>query len=205
MYHFTSEEETFLKSLGSPAKIQEYLDSIPFNFEEDGETCMSPRSVMREGKAHCIEGAMLACAALLLSGELPLLLSLKVKSSDVDHVVALYKRNGYWGAISKTNHAVLRFRDPVYKTVRELAMSYFHEYFLVSDGTKTMRGYSAPINMRKFGTRWMTQESDVWHIAESVYDSQHTNVVPEENKKFLYRAAQIERSAARIELTKRNS
>lgn len=187
-----------LKSLSSPAKIQEYLDSLPFNFETRGETCMSPRRVISAQKAHCIEGSMLACAALMLQGESPLILNLKVDSSDVDHIVTLYKRNGYWGAISKTNHAVLRFRDPVYLSVRELAMSYFHEYFLISDGLKTMKGFSKPINLRKFGTRWLTSDEDLWHIAESIFDSFHYETYPPENKKFLRPATKLEREAASI-------
>lgn len=203
MFHLTKEEEKLLVSLSTPAKIQDYLDSLPFNFEKNGETCMSPRRVMRTGRAHCIEGAMLACAALMMHQEKPMILNLKVQKTDVDHVVALYRRNGFWGAISKTNHSVLRFRDPVYKTVRELAMSYFHEYFLLRDGTKTMTGYSRPINMRKFGTRWMTSEEDLWHIAESMYDSKHEGVVPEKNRKFVCNASQIERDAAGIEMTKK--
>lgn len=202
MFNLTNEEKAFLRSLDTPSKIQEYLDSLPFNFELEGETCMSPRRVMREGKAHCIEGAMLACTALMLQKEKPLILNLKVRKTDVDHIVTIYRRNGYWGALSKTNHAVLRYRDPVYRTVRELAMSYFHEYFLLSDGTKTMTGYSNPINMRKFGTRWITNEQDLWHIAESIYDSDHEEVIPEGNRKFLRPAVSIERKAAGIEMTK---
>lgn len=198
MYHFTPEEESFLKSLDSPAKIQGYLDSIPFNFEKRGETCMSPRRVLQEQKAHCIEGAMLACAALMVQGELPLILNLKVDTSDVDHVVTLYKRNGYWGAISKTNHSVLRFRDPVYRSVRELAMSYFHEYFLVSDGSKTMKGFSKPVNLRKFGTAWLTSDKDLWHIAESIFDGFHYEICPPKNKKFVRPATALEREAASI-------
>ncbi|MEN9338259.1 MAG: hypothetical protein RIQ41_573, partial [Candidatus Parcubacteria bacterium] len=142
-FGLTDKEKNFLKSLSTPAKIQDYLDTLQFNHEEGGETCMSPRHVLRTKQAHCIEGAMLAAVALMFQGRPPLLLNLKVNTSkDDDHIVVLFEENGYWGALSKTNHAVLRFRDPVYKSVRELAMSYFHEYFLVKDGTKTMRGYS---------------------------------------------------------------
>ncbi len=198
MLQLTKSEESFLKKLNTPSKIQEYLDSIPFNFEESGETCMSPRRVIVEAKAHCIEGALLAATALWLQGEAPLLLNLKVKKGDDDHVIALYKKNGYYGAISKTNHAVLRFRDPVYTSVRELAMSYFHEYFLVRDGTKTMQGYSKPINLKRFRTSWITEQEDLWNIAEYIYDSKHTLVVPKENKKYIRAATSLERKAAQI-------
>lgn len=198
MHRFTQEELQFLDTLSTPTKIQDYLDSIPFNFEEDGETCMSPRRVMRTQKAHCIEGGMLAAVALMRQGEKPLLLNLKVDKQDDDHVVALYRRNGYWGAISKTNHAVLRFRDPVYKTIRELAMSYFHEYFLVADGTKTMKGFSSPINLRRFGTAWMTKEEDLWNIAETIYDSQHKTAIPKGNSRFIRNAGSLEQEAADI-------
>lgn len=200
MFNLSKEEESFLRKLSSPSKIQEYLDSIPFNFEKDGETCMSPRRTLREGHAHCIEGGMLASVALLLQGRAPLLLNLKVDTSDSDHVVALFQENGYWGAISKTNHAVLRYRDPVYKTIRELAMSYFHEYFLVRDGKKTMRGFSQPINMRRFGTRWITAEEDLWKIAETIYDSNYFLAIPKGNERYVRHAIKLEQQTASIPL-----
>jgi hypothetical protein len=192
-----------LKKLNSPKKIQEYLDTLPFNYEKDGETCMSPVCVMKEKKAHCIEGAMFAALALMLQGEKPLLLSLKVKKGvgDYDHVVTLYKKHGYWGAISKTNHAVLRFRDPVYKSVRELAMSYFHEYFLTSSGEKTMIGYSAPINLMRYGARWITSPDDLFDIAADIYDMKHNATIPKVNKKYITKVTEIERRAASIKAT----
>lgn len=198
MLGLSKKEEEFLRKLSTPSKIQEYLDSIPFNHEEDGETCMSPRRVMREQKAHCIEGAMLACVALLLAGERPLILNLKVDKRDDDHVVVLFKRSGHWGAISKTNHSVLRFRDPVYRTVRELAMTYFHEYFLVANGEKTMKGYSRPISMNRFGTKWVTTEEDLWQIAEYIYDSPWTPAIPQENRRHIRNATELEMKAADI-------
>ena len=105
--------------------------------------------VLRAGKAHCMEGALLAAAILEFHGHKPLLLDLRSTSEDLDHVVALFKQNGYWGAISKTNHVVLRYREPIYGSVRELAMSYFHEYFL-DNGKKTLREYSVPVDLGKF-------------------------------------------------------
>ena len=123
----TPAEFRVLQRLDTPHKIQAYLNSIPQNFEPDGQTALSVREVLRQRRSHCIEGGMLAAAALWVHGERPLLLDLSAEN-DYDHVVALFRRNGCWGAISKTNHYALRYRDPVYRTLRELAISYFHEY-----------------------------------------------------------------------------
>ncbi|MFA6297108.1 MAG: hypothetical protein WC629_00940 [Candidatus Paceibacterota bacterium] len=187
-----------LKKLSTPQKIQDFLDTLPFNFEKGGDTYMSPKRVLKENKAHCIEGAMLAATALWMHGEQPLLLDLKAHPGDMDHVVALYKQNGYWGAISKTNHAVLRFRDPIYKTVRELALSYFHEYFLNTTGKKTLRGYSKPLNLKKFGKEWITTEKDLWIIADALDNTKHFPFIPEKNKKSIRNAVKIEREAGSI-------
>ncbi len=186
------------QKLNTPEKIQTYLDSIPFNYEKNGETCMSPESVLKEKKAHCIEGAMLAAAALKETGQKPLVMSLKVKGEDYDHVVALYKRNGYWGAISKTNHAVLRYRDPIYKTIRELALSYFHEYFLTKNGEKTLVGFSRPINLNRFGKNWINAKTDLWKIAETIFDMKHESIIPKKNQKYIRKASKVEREAASI-------
>lgn len=199
MLELNKEEIKLLSKLKSPQKIQDFLDTLAFNYEKKGETCMSPRRVIRERKANCIEGAFLAGVCLWMQGEKPLLLNLKVNhKDDYDHVVVLYKQNGYWGSISKTNHSVLRFRDPIYKTVRELAMSYFHEYFLTVNGQKTMSGYSSPINLKKFGEEWVTEEKDLWEIAESIYDSKHFDVVPKVNEKLIRKAHSVECAGANI-------
>ena len=187
-----------LKKLSTPKKIQDFLDSIPFNFEEKGDTYMSPKRVLKEGRAHCIEGAMLAAAALWLHGEKPLLLDLKAYPGDMDHVVALFKQNGYWGAISKTNHAVLRFRDPIYKTIRELVFSYFHEYFLNTTGKKTLRGYSKPLSLKRFGTKWITADEDLWIIADALDEAPHFPFIPEKNQKMIRLATKVERKAGSI-------
>lgn len=191
------EDKKILLRLNTPHKVQDFLDSLPQNHEKDGETCMSPARVLKERKAHCIEGAMLAATALWLSGEKPLIMSFKVSRGDEDHIVALYKKNGYWGAISKTNHAVLRFRDPVYLTMRELAISYFHEYFL-GNGKKTMLGYSRPINMKRFGAKWVNAKEDLWDIAETIFDMPHIRVVPKGNECYIRKAHLVERTAASI-------
>lgn len=203
-FGFTKHEFTKLKKLNSPTKIQDFLESLSFNHEKDTETCMSPKIVLKENKAHCLEGALFACVALWLNKEDPLLVNLKVKKGDDDHVVVLYRRNKLWGAISKTNHNVLRFRDPIYKNVRELAMSYFHEYFLLSNGEKTMLGYTKPINLKKFGKKWVTSEKNLWKIAEIIFDTPIIEVVPKESKKFLRKATKVEIESARIEEYKKS-
>ncbi len=194
----TKEELAILRRLSTPQNIQTYLDTLPINFEKRGETYMSPRRVLREGKAHCIEGAMLAATALWLHGEKPLLLDLKTTRGDDDHVVALYKRGGCWGAISKTNHATLRFRDPIYKTVRELAASYFHEYFLDSNGLKTLRSHSGPFSLTRFGTAWITAEDELWDIAIALDEVPHYPLFPKANRSFIRRADPMERKAGKI-------
>jgi hypothetical protein len=147
---FSAEEIKLIKSLNSPKKIQDFLNSIEANFEESGDTCYSPLSVLRKGKAHCMEGALLAAAILYYHNQEPLILDLEATPEDFDHVITLFKQHGYWGAIGKTNHAVLRYREPVYKTPRELVMSFFHEYFLNSNGKKTLRTFSNPVNLKRF-------------------------------------------------------
>lgn len=175
MFSLTASELHILRRLNTPANIQDFLDTLPINFEHGGETCMSPRRVLRERRAHCMEAAMLAAAALRLHGHLPLVLDLKVTGSDEEHVVTLFKDGGCWGAISKTNHGVLRYRDPVYRSVRELAMSYFHEY-TDKYGKKILRSFSRPIDLSRFDRNgWMTDEEELWYIPEyldSVYHMQ---------------------------------
>ncbi|MDO8523737.1 MAG: hypothetical protein Q7R74_00740 [bacterium] len=201
MQGLTKKELSILKRLSTPMKIQDFLDAIPMNHEKKGETHMSVRRVLREHKAHCIEGALVAAAALSFHGEPPLLLDLvsdKSHYDDDDHVVTLYKRNGYWGAISKTNHATIRFRDPVYKTLRELALSYFHEWFMNANGVKTMKSYSRPLNLRRFGTDWMTSEKELWYLDKALAALPHYPLVPKKNKKFIRKADRMELKAGRL-------
>src|SRR5260221_917514 len=142
----TGAEFWFLARFSTREKIQGFLDALPANFEIGGQTCLSVREVLRRRRAHCIEGAMLAACALWVHGEPPLLMDLRAER-DYDHVVVLFRRNGHWGAISKTNPPVLRWRDPVYRTLRELAMSYLHEY-ANNRAQKTLRSYSRPFDLR---------------------------------------------------------
>jgi hypothetical protein len=198
MFNLSKAELKILKKLNTPIKIQDFLDTLPINFEKLGDTQMSPRRVLREKKAHCIEGALLAATALWLHGKEPLLLDLKAVPHDDDHVVALYKINGLWGAISKTNHATVRFRDPIYKTVRELVQSYFHEYFLNKNGKKVLHSYSKPFNLKTLGTEWITSEEDLWDLAEVLDQSLHYPLYPKKNKKYIRKADQMERKAGKL-------
>lgn len=187
-----------LRPLSTPIKIQNFLDRLPINFEKPRRTYWSPRRVLRERRAHCLEGALVAALALWLRGQAPLLLDLQTTAADEDHVVALYRRGGRWGAISKTNHVSLRFRDPIYKNVRELAASYFHEYFLNHNGQKTLRSYSRPLNLKKLGTKWITAEVNLDFIADVLNAQPHHRLFPAKNKKFLRPADQMERRAGRL-------
>lgn len=198
MFPRNSKEYAFLCKLNTPQKVQDFLDTLPMNHEEGGETCMSPALVLREKKAHCFEGALLAAVCLMLQGRKPLIMNLKVKETDVDHIVTLFSENGFIGCISKTNHVVLRYRDPVYRSVRELAMSYFHEYFLVTNGTKTLLGYTSPINLKRFGERWITTDEDLRDIAERIYDAPIHAVVPASHTRLLRRASPFEQKIAGI-------
>lgn len=197
-FDLTKQEYAKLRNLNTPAKIQNFLDSLPINFEKGGETLMSPRRVLREKHAHCMEGALLAALALWLNGHKPLLLDFKTLPCDEEHVVALYKINGYWGAISKTNHPILRFRDPIYKTIRELALSYFHEYYMFSDGKKTLRSYSAPFDLRTFRTTWVTEEEDMWHISHALDKAKHFPIIPKANMRHIRNADAITRKSGKI-------
>lgn len=193
MFDLSKTEEKALKKLSTPQKIQDFLTTLPVNFEKNGPTHLSPRRVLRERKAHCIEGAMLAALALWYHGAEPLLMDFTTKACDEDHVIAPFRQNGFWGAISKTNHGILRYRDPIYRSIRELAISYFHEYFMFESGEKTLVSYSRPLNLKRFGTTWVTAEEDLWCMDDELNAAQHFTLVPKENQKHLRRADPIER------------
>lgn len=170
----TPTEHRAFQKLNSPPKIQDFLDTLPINFELDGETYMSPRRVLRERTAHCFEGALLAAAALMYHGKKPLLMDLRTAPHDEDHVVTLFREGIYWGAISKTNHPVLRYRDAVYKTPRELAMSYFHEYTFPITGKKTLREYSKPFDLSRYKlANWLTTEEELFWLVDALDESPH--------------------------------
>ena len=184
--------------LRTPARIQDFLETLPINFEAERETCRSPRRVLATRQAHCLEGALLAAAALWFHGRPPLLLDLKASRRDVDHVVALFRTAGRWGAISKTNHAALRFRDPVYRTPRELAVSYFHEYFN-DDGHKTLVSHSAPFDLSRRGGGWVTASGNLWDLSYALDVSRHVPIARPEALRRLRRADPIERKAGMLQ------
>jgi hypothetical protein len=202
MFPKDSQEFKLLSQLNTPIKIQTYLEKLSFNHERNGESCMSARRVLEKGRAHCFEGAFLACACLMLMGEKPLIVSLKAKKPDYDHIIIIFKQNGYYGALSKTNHPVLRYRDPVYRTIRELVMSYFHEYYLFKKGDKTLLGYTNPINMKRFGLGWIRNDEDQWDIAKEVYDTKIIPIIPKKNKRYIRKATPFERKAFDIQQSK---
>jgi hypothetical protein len=177
LQHFDTAERKILRSLSSPARIQRFLDTeLSYNLEPDGHTCYSPRTVLRKRVAHCMEGAMLAAAALRGLGHPPLLVDLEAVR-DSDHVLAVYRANGHWGAVAKSDYSGLRSREPVYKNIRELVMSYFEHYFN-PEGEKTLRAYSRPINLRQFDPYdWMTSEEDVWVVPNYLCDLKHTPIL----------------------------
>lgn len=185
-------EKRLFVRLSTPQKIQGYLDTLPINYEIDGETYMSPRRMIAAKTAHCFEGALFAALALAYHGQKPLLMDIQTIPSDEDHVIALFKTNGYWGAISKTNHAILRYRDPVYKTPRELAMSYFHEY-MMADGKKSMRAYSAPFDLSQYTLEeWITAEEDLGWLVNHLDESRHFPIAPKKNMRLLRKGSRVE-------------
>lgn len=196
--HLTKEEIKLFKKLNSPKKIQDYLNSLKINFEEEGDTCFSPRKVLKEQRCHCIEGAVLAAMILRFHGHRPLVIDLTSSREDFDHVITVFKKHGKWGAISKTNHAVLRYREPVYSTIRELVMSFFHEYFL-DNGRKTLRSYSNPINLSIFDKKgWMHSTDDMWYIAEHLAEMEHIPILSRKQIANLRKADRIEIDAGKI-------
>lgn len=188
----TPREFAVLRRLDSPQKIQSFLYGLGQNFELKGDTCRPVRAVLRTRKAHCIEGAMLAACAFWVHGEPPLLMDMRAVR-DYDHVVALYRRNGRWGAISKTNGIGLRSRDPVYQTLRELAMSYFHEY---CNGRhhKSLREFSVPYDLRRIDTRtWVSGDKNAWEVADKVDALRHFKLVSGRHLKSVTRLDEFER------------
>ena len=180
MYTLTRQESSILKRLNTPEKIQRYVDEdISYNKEKDGETCRSPRRVLRDMTGHCFEGGLLAVAALRVNGHPPLVVDLEADpTKDDDHILAVFKQNGGWGAIGKSNYAGLRFREPVYRTIRELALSYFEHYYNLK-GEKTLRRYSQPLDLSRFDSmNWMTAEADLWEVCEYFCVVPHSRVMP---------------------------
>jgi len=183
MEPFSPAELRRLRSLKTPQLIQRFLEELPYHH---ANTAWSPRLVLREQSAHCFEGAVFAAAALRVNGFKPLLWDLE-GIRDTDHVLAIYQKDGHWGAIGKSNFAGLRFREPVYRTLRELAMSYFDNYYNLL-GERTLRAYSRAVDLSRFDRLdWMTTEKPVWFIAQHLCEIPHTRVLTEAQIKRLTR------------------
>ena len=192
MLGLTRAEYALLRRLDTPEKIQHFLYGLKQNFEPDGDSCNSVRAVLERRRAHCIEGAMVAACALWIHGEPPLLLDQQAEQ-DFDHVVALFRRKGCWGAISKTNGIGLRWRDPVYRSLRELSMSYFHEYYNRHD-RKTLRTYSRPFDLRRLKpSRWVTAEDGAWDLIDALEATRHYRLVTRAQQRALTRRDPFER------------
>jgi len=197
MLGLTRAEYATLRRLRTPEKIQQFLYGLKQNFERDGETCHSVRVVLRERRAHCIEGAVTAACALWVHGEPPLLLDFQAVH-DFDHVVAVFRRNGRWGAISKTNGIGLRWRDPVYRTLRELAMSYLHEYYNKRD-RKTLRTYSRPYDLRRMKPEtWVTAEDGAWDLVDALEATRHYKLMAPAQARSLLRRDPFEREVGNL-------
>ena len=193
----TRAEFAILRRLDTPQKIQRFLYTLKQNFELGGDTCRPVRDVLRARSAHCIEGAMLAACALWVHGERPLLFDMRAVR-DYDHVVALFRRQGRWGAISKTNGIGLRWRDPVYLTLRELAMSYFHEYTNRRDH-KTLREYSVPYDLRNIDPKaWVSGRKNAWQVAEELDELRHSKLMDGRHLGAVMRRDPFERRAGRL-------
>ena len=177
VYGLVPSEIRALKALRTPQRIQYFLDAeIAYNKEPDGETIRSPRRVLRDQVAHCLEGALFAAAALRMHGHRPLLLDLGSVRDD-DHVLAIFRQYNCWGAVAKSNYSGVRFREPVYRTLRELVMSYFEHYFNLKR-EKSLRNYSRPVNLARFDRiAWMTSEEDLWPIVYYLVDIPHTSLL----------------------------
>jgi hypothetical protein len=182
-FGFTPSELRALRALKTPTGIQHYLDAIPYHL---AGTAWSPRVVLRRKTAHCLEGAAFAATALRVLGFPPLIFDLEA-DQDTDHVVAIFKSRGHWGAVAKSNFAGCRYREPVYRTLRELALSYFNTYFNLR-GERTLRRYSQPVNLARFDhLHWMTTEKNIWFIAEHLCDVPHLPLLKPGMKKHLTR------------------
>jgi hypothetical protein len=197
---FAPSELRALRALGSPHGIQRALDAMPYHH---AATAWSPRRVLRESTAHCLEGAVFAAVALRALGRPPLLIDLEAVQ-DTDHVLCVYRTRGHWGAIAKSNFTGLRFREPVYRSVRELVMSYFEGYVNLR-GDRTLRAYSLPINLARFDRLhpgWMTTEGDLWWIAEHLVGVPHRRLLTPAMIGGLKRIDRRSLDAALVGLTK---
>jgi hypothetical protein len=179
----TNKEYRKLRSLKDPYGIQRLLDAMPYHLKD---TAWSPRRVLAENTAHCYEGALFAAAALRVNGYPPLIMDLEA-DHDTDHVIAIYKVDGCWGAVAKSNYTGCRYREPIYRSLRELALSYFDVYFNLR-GERSLRTFSKPVNMERFDRlNWMTTDKPVWFVAEHLLTIRHTRLISFAQAKRLHR------------------
>jgi hypothetical protein len=191
-------EFAVLRRLSTPQKIQSFLNAICINHETGGETTLSVREVLAQRRAHCIEAAFVAACAFWVHGEPPLVMHLDCAPTDYPHVIALFRRSRDWGAISKSNGTPLRYRDPIYCSLRELAMSYFHEY---SDrhGRKTLRSYSVAFDLRRIDPElWVTNAHACLETNERLASARHYPLVTPRQERLLARRDPFERHAAKM-------
>jgi hypothetical protein len=188
----TPAEKRVFSRLNTPQKIQTFIEKLPPNFELKGDTCMSPRRVLRTRTCHCAEGAVLAAAILIYHGKPVWLIDMQSLPSDHDHIVAVFRERGLWGAISKTNHAVLRWRDPIYRSPRELMMSYAHEYNL-NFGKKSLLAFSRPFSLNRFAPRrWLIAEEELHWLMDALDESPHVPVAPRHALRKRRRTTRVE-------------
>jgi hypothetical protein len=190
--------EATLRSLRTPARIQNFINRIPWNYEENGHTARSVAGVLEHNLAHCIEAALVGAAALALAGHPPLLMDMGAARGDVDHVVVLFRRRGLWGAMSKSNSPLLRYRDPIHRSLRELSISFFPQY--VKGRRKTLRTYSVPVDLRKHDPAlWATHPGDCCtEIVEALTAARHFPIVPAEMESDLRPIDEIEARSSLI-------
>jgi hypothetical protein len=182
-YGFTPKELRKLRSLKTPYGIQKFLDDMPYHLED---TAWSPRKVLAEQSSHCLEGAIFAAAALRANGYPPLLLDFEAEH-DTDHVIAIFRQNSGWGAVAKSNYAGCRWREPIHRTLRELALTYFNSYFNMRK-ERTLRRYSVPVNLKRFDRQnWMTTDKPVWFIVYHLFDIKHYPLLTKAQEKNLHR------------------
>jgi len=188
----TPAEQRLFARLDTPQKVQDFVDRLPANFELDGDTVMSPRRMLRARRAHCAEGALFGAAVLAFHGRPAWLMDLRALPSDHDHVVALFTERGLWGAISKSNHAILRWRDPIYRSARELAMTYAHEYCLPG-GKKSMLAFSRPFALTRFAPeRWVTTDDELHWLMDALDAAPHVPVAPAAAMRARRRSSKVE-------------
>jgi hypothetical protein len=183
---FTPAELRKLRSFKDPYGIQRFLDDTPYHL---ADTAWSPRRVLREQTSHCLEGAIFAAAGLRALGFPPLIIDFEAQH-DTDHVLAVFRVKGHWGAIAKSNYTGCRYREPVYRSLRELAMSYFNTYFNMR-GERTLRNFSLPVNLARFDHwEWMTSEEPIWFIPNYLCDIHHYKLLRPGMVEHLHRADQ---------------